>query len=411
MKEQDVTTRRDRLRQQRSERQMSKPARAASFTRTCRLKVKHEAYPWLNAAAVEVNQVFNWANATSIDAADRNRRANARFLSGFDLCNLSAGATEFFARIGADTIQRVCTEYAAKRRAAKRVKLRWRVSRGAKRSLGWVPFKAASLKCKGSSLRFANKVFRVFERERLEGVKWRDGCFAQDAVGDWWLCVPVEIPGAQSTAPREAVGIDLGLKDIAVTSDGERLEAGRWTHGLGGKLADAQRRGHKKHAKRIHRKAARCRANALHKFSRKIVDQYQNIIVGDVSSLKLVKTRMAKSVLDSGWGMLKAQLQYKGKHAGRSVQVVSERNTTGTCSSCGAFSGPRGVNELHVRSWICSGCGDSHDRDVNAARLILLRGEVSPSVRGNESSDSPVPPSRRRKRRREAGIETARAAA
>ena len=98
---------------------MNKPARAASFTRTCRLKVKHEAYPWLNAAAVEVNQVFNWANATSIDAADRNRRANARFLSGFDLCNLSAGATEFFARIGADTIQRVCTEYAAKRRAAK----------------------------------------------------------------------------------------------------------------------------------------------------------------------------------------------------------------------------------------------------------------------------------------------------
>ena len=81
--------------------------------RTLRLKVKAESYPWLAAAAVEVNQVFNWANATSIDAADRNRRANARFLSGFDLCNLSAGATEYFEHIGADTIQRMCTEYAA----------------------------------------------------------------------------------------------------------------------------------------------------------------------------------------------------------------------------------------------------------------------------------------------------------
>jgi putative transposase len=60
-------------------------------TLTLRLKVRTEAYPWLNAAAREVNTVWNWCNFTSIDAADRNRRAHARFLSGFDLCNLSAG--------------------------------------------------------------------------------------------------------------------------------------------------------------------------------------------------------------------------------------------------------------------------------------------------------------------------------
>jgi putative transposase len=364
---------------------MNSPAPAVAV-RTLRLNVKAESYPWLAAAAVEVNQVFNWANATSIDAADRNRRANARFLSGFDLCRLSAGATEGFERIGADTIQRICTEYAAKRRAAKRVRLRWRVSRGSRRSLGWVPFKAASLKRRAACLRFCGKSFRVFERERLEGVKWRDGCFAQDAVGDWWLCLPVEFTAQQIAAPQEAVGIDLGLKDIAVTSAGEHLEAGRWTHRFATKLAMAQRRGHKRQAKRLHRKAARCRADALHKFSRKLVDQYQNIVGGDVSSLKLVKTGMAKAVLDSGWGMLKAQLQYKGEHAGRCVQVVSERNTSRTCSSCGSLSGPQAVYGLRVRSWVCGECGNSHDRDVNAARLILLRGEVSPSVRGNELS-------------------------
>jgi putative transposase len=148
----------------------------------------------------------------------------------------------------------------------------------------------------------------VFERERLEGVKWRDGCFAQDAVGDWWLCLPVQVPAEISIAPRGAVGIDLGLKDIAVTSDGERLEAGRWTQGFAQKLANAQRRGHRRQAKRLHRKAANRRKDALHKFSRKMVDTYQHIAIGDVSSLKLVKTRMAKSVLDSGWGLLKAQL-------------------------------------------------------------------------------------------------------
>jgi IS605 OrfB family transposase len=372
---------------------MNEIAQAASFTRTLRVKVKAESYGWLNKAAVEVNQVFNWANATSIDAADRNRRAQAKFLTGFDLCNLSAGATEYFERIGADSIQRICCEYAAKRRAAQRVKLRWRVSRGSRRSLGWLPFKAASLKRKGSSLRFCGKAFRVFEPERLEGVKWRDGCFAQDAVGDWFVCLAVTVPVERNSAPREAVGIDLGLKDIAVTSEGERLEAGRWTQGFADKLAQAQRRGHKRQAKRIHRKAARCRKDALHKCSRKIVDTYQTIVVGDVSSLALVKTRMAKSVLDSGWGMLKQMLQYKGEHAGRSVQVVSERNTSAACSSCGALSGPRGANGLAVRRWICSECGDSHDRDVNAARLILLRGEVSPSVRGNESSPRERQPS------------------
>ena len=81
-----------------------------------------------------------------------------------------------------------------------------------------------------------------------------------------------------SVAPREAVGIDLGLKSIATTSDGDTLEAGRWTHAYADKLARAQRHGHKRQAKRIHRKAARCRADALHKFSRKMVDRYQNIV-------------------------------------------------------------------------------------------------------------------------------------
>jgi IS605 OrfB family transposase len=362
---------------------------AVSFTRTLRLKVKREAYAWLNAASVEVNQVFNWANATSADAADRNRRGTTKWLSGFDLNNLSAGAASCFEHINADCIQRINCEYATKRRAAKRLKLRWRVSRGARRSLGWVPFKAANLKRKGVCLRFAGKSFRVFERESLDDVKWRDGCFAQDAVGDWWLCLPIQVDAEQNVAPLESVGIDLGLKSIATTSDGEKLEAGRWTQGHAVALANAQRRGHKKQAKRIHRRAANQRKDALHKFSRRMVDRYQMIVVGDVSSTKLVKTRMAKSVLDSGWGMLKNMLDYKSQQAARTFSIVSERNTSVACSACGSLSGPRGVNGLIVRSWVCSDCGESHDRDVNAARNILIGSRCGPPC-GNESSPRAV---------------------
>jgi putative transposase len=360
--------------------------------RTLRLKVKSEAYAWLNAAAVEVNQVWNWANETSYKAA-RPFAGPGKWLSGFDLDKLAAGATDYFDHIGSDTIQRVNAEFTTRRRQFKKAKLRWRVSRGAKRSLGWIPFKAVQVKRKGRSLRFSGKAFRVFEQELLEGSRWKCGCFAQDSVGDWWLCIPVEQVVEPSVAPHEAVGLDLGLRDTVATSDGDKLEAGRFYRHIEMKIAQAQRRGHKRQAKRLHRAAARRRKEALHRFSRTIIDQYQSIIVGDVSSTQLAKTRMAKSVLDAGWGMLKAQLQYKGEYAGRSVRIVSERYTTQTCSSCGARTGPTGLDMCAVRSWMCSECGDTHDRDVNAAKNILSAGRLPPSVSGNESSSSAAPTS------------------
>jgi putative transposase len=128
--------------------------------------------------------------------------------------------------------------------------------------------------------------------------------------------------------------------------------------------------------------------------------------VGDVSSLKLVGTRMAKSVLDSGWGLLKNFLEYKSQQAARTFEVVSERNTSVTCSICGALSGPRGVNGLIVRSWVCSDCGELHDRDVNAARNILIGSRCRTPDRGNESSPWLIPPSNAN-RVREAEVESA----
>ena len=143
---------------------------------------------------------------------------------------------------------------------------------------------------------------------------------------------------------------------------------------------------------------------------RPIEAKYQHIVVGDVSSRRLVKTRMAKSVLDSGWGMLKRLLAYKCEHAARSFEVRDERYSTVTCSNCGALSGPRGVNGLIVRSWVCRDCGKSHDRDVNSARNTVIGSKCRTSVRGNELSYSLIPPSNAY-RVREAGIESARTAA
>jgi len=224
------------------------------------------------------------------------------------------------------------------------------------------------------------------------------------------LCLPVGSEVSHSAAPKEAVGIDLGLKDIAATSDGDKLQAGHFYRNIEQRIANAQRRGHKRQAKCLHRTAARRRKDALHKFSRRIVNEYQTIKIGDVSSLKLAKTRMAKSVLDAGWGMLKTQLQYKGQQAGRSVIIVSERDSTRTCSSCKALTGPTGLDMLVVRTWVCSACGVTHDRDVNSARNHLSAGRLPPSVSGNEQSFAVAEP-RLTYSRWEAGISALQAAA
>ena len=80
-------------------------AASTPIIRTYRFKVRGECYPWLNAAAMEVNRVWNYCNETSYKAA-RPFFGPSRFLSGFDLCNLSSGATEYFEHIGADSSRR-----------------------------------------------------------------------------------------------------------------------------------------------------------------------------------------------------------------------------------------------------------------------------------------------------------------
>ncbi|GAB3479130.1 RNA-guided endonuclease InsQ/TnpB family protein [Azotobacter salinestris] len=186
----------------------------------------------------------------------------------------------------------------------------------------------------------------------------------------------------QPSLGQEAVGIDLGLKDVATCSDGIRLESGRFYRDLEPKLAIAQRAGKKARTRTIHAKIANRRQDALHKFSRQLVNQYGEIHVGDVSPTKLVKTRMAKSVLDAGWGQLKTMLDYKCAHAGIVFKVVDERYTTQACSNCGALpdSRPKGITGLGMREWTCSECGGTHDRDVNAARNILAAGHGRPVV-------------------------------
>ena len=169
---------------------------------------------------------------------------------------------------------------------------------------------------------------------------------------------------------QDVIGIDLGLKAAATCSDGTVFES-REYRDIEIKLAIAQRARKKPRVRALHAKARHRRDDAQHKFSTALVARCGEIHIGNVSSAKLVKTKMAKSTLDASWAGLKTKLGYKCRQAGVVYSEVSEAHTTVTCSSCGARSGPRGLEGLRVRHWECEGCGAEHDRDVNAARNIL----------------------------------------
>lgn len=322
----------------------------------------------LRRMARAVNQVWNFCNETQLFALKHSKK----WPRAFDLNNLVAGSSKLLG-LQSHTIQAVCERYAANREAKRKAKLRWR----GKRSLGWVPLKASGIKQDGTGWVYLKRRFPCWLHREIpaEGVI-KCGSFNEDACGNWWVSITVEIPDVDRRNEGDDIGIDLGLKDIASLSTGEKIENPRHLSRLAAKLARAQRANKKKLAARTHRKIARARADHLHKASRSIADRARTIIVGDVSSAKMARTNFSKSTLDAGWALLKEMLRYKATARGASFVCAAEHGTTRMCSCCGAIpdSSPKGMGALGIREWTCSGCGARHDRDVNAARNILARG-------------------------------------
>ena len=342
-------------------------------TKTLRLRIKDKHARVLSAMAREVNQVWNFCNETSRRAI----RERHQWLSGYDLQKLTNGYSKCDGiHIGSPTVQQVCEDYAKARKQFKKAKLRWRVSnpQSSKYSLGWIPFKARALQYKAGQIAFAGQKFSLWDSYGLADYELRAGSFSEDSRGRWYLNVVVKVQAKGSSATA-SVGIDLGLKEVAVASNGQRIE-GRFYRKLEADLGIAQRAHKKRRVKAIHAKIANQRKDALHKFSTALVRENAAIFVGDVASSKLVKTKMAKSTLDAGWASLKTMLEYKSHQAGIVFEVVNESYTTQTCSCCGIIpaSSPKGRAGLRIREWVCSGCGAVHDRDINAARNILAAG-------------------------------------
>lgn len=337
--------------------------------KTFKFRIKDKYCKWLNELAKDTNLVWNYVNELSY----RNIREFGEFLSSFDINRLTVGATKQGLKIMSQSMQEIASIYCDKRNTTKKHKLRWRKSFGANRSLGWLPFKINCIKIKKGHLCYNGRKFKIWDSYGIENYQLRSGSFNEDAQGYWYLNVCVDVKDEPSNGTGE-VGIDLGLKDFATMSNGEKIEAKRLYRGLEPKLAIAQRANKKGRVKAIHAKIKNARKDFLQKLSTRLVSENALIVVGDVNSAALAKTKMAKSVLDAGWSAFRTMLEYKAIRRQVSFLSVNEAWTSRACSGCNARTGPQGLVGLGIRVWTCSECGSIHDRDVNAAKNILALG-------------------------------------
>jgi len=226
---------------------------------------------------------------------------------------------------------------------------------------------------------------RVVLHRPLEGIT-KGATFKQEACGHWYISIVTE----QQVVPRTDrpvrthIGVDVGLKSLAVCSTGETIDNPRWYRTQTRKLRRAQKalsrkvKGSSNRNKarvavaRLHQKVKNQRSDFLHKLSTRLVRQFDLISIEDLRVRGLARTKRAKSVLDAGWGMFRSMLTYKADRNNSYLMTIGRfYPSTKLCGSCGAINDDLTLSD---RGWTCA-CGVHHDRDLNAAHNIDLKGK------------------------------------
>ena len=214
----------------------------------------------------------------------------------------------------------------------------------------------------------------------------KSATISKNPSGKYYISLLVECEDQEKLKYSDnRVGIDLGLKEFAITSDGEMIENPRCLRKSEKRLRKLQKdlsrckKGSKNREKcriklaKQHERIANQRKDFLHKTSKRIIDENQVICLEDLKAKEILKNhKLAKSVSDVSWGEFVRQLQYKADWYGREIIKIDQwYPSSQICSNCGHRDGKK---DLSIREWTCPICGAHHDRDINAAINILNEG-------------------------------------
>ena len=183
----------------------------------------------------------------------------------------------------------------------------------------------------------------------------------------WYLCLFIdEFRKPIQRKSSGSVGIDPGFKDLLVLSNGEKIKHPRELEQAAKRLAQSQRGHDKQLTSRIHERIANQKKDRNHKLSLKLVENFTEIYFSR-DNIRGIANKFGKSVSSSNHYQLRQMLKYKSLTGGTRYVEVESKNSTRTCSKCGALTGPTGLAGLKVRHWVCKACGATLDRDVNAS--------------------------------------------
>ena len=238
----------------------------------------------------------------------------------------------------------------------------------------------------------------------LKDVKIKRYTVEQDPTDRWYITFQVEVHVDEFVKTNKIVGLDLGLTDMVIGSDG--FKSGRF---LVPELENEIKSKQKIYSKRRHyakvkiamdknqkvinprtlldfinvekarvtkaksqKRLANKRKDFLHKLSTNLVKIYDIIVIEDLKSKNMMKNhKLAKAIGNASWYEFRTMLEYKCKWYGKQLIIVPPHYTSQECSNCHHNSGKK---TLDIREWTCDNCGVYHDRDINAAKNILTKG-------------------------------------